>query len=224
VRITAYDDKNQVLADVIAGKTEDLGDPNGSVGLFVRRPNEAQTWLAQSWFQPKSNPSDWLDKSVMQIDRSRIQQTDVQPISGSSFSVKRDRPTDADFALANIPHGRELAYPTSADGVAAAVTDFSFDDVKQAKDIDFANATHVVTHTFDGLAIAVDVTKVGDAYWAQISAQAMRPSAEKEARDINAHSGGWAYKLPAYKGQQFMTSLDSLLKPLGNPAQPAPQK
>src|SRR5581483_10185632 len=55
VRITAYDEKGHVLADLIAGKTVDIGDPNGSQGLFVRKPGEQQSWLAQSWFTPKSD-------------------------------------------------------------------------------------------------------------------------------------------------------------------------
>src|SRR5581483_81527 len=85
VRITAYDEKGHVLADLIAGKTVDIGDPNGSQGLFVRKPGEQQSWLAQSWFTPKSDIADWMDRDVLQIDRSCIQETDVQPASGPSF-------------------------------------------------------------------------------------------------------------------------------------------
>ena len=220
VRITAFDDKGHVMADLIAGKSVDIGDPSGSVGLFVRRPGEAQSWLAQSYFEPKSNPADWLDKTVMDIDRSRIRETDVEPASGPSFSVKRDKLNQPDFTLAELPRGRELAFPNATDGIAAAATDFSFDDVKPAKDLNFSGAAHIVTHTFDGLNVAIDVIKVNGVYWAQISAQAAKPAAEKEAREINAHASGWAYKLAAYKGQQFMTTLDSLLKPLAAPAAP----
>ena len=45
------------------------------------------------------------------------------------------------------------------------------------------------------------------------------PDTGKEARTINARVTGWAYKLPDYKGAQFMTPLETLLKPLaGKPA------
>jgi len=30
---------------------------------------------------------------------------------------------------------------------------------------------------------------------------------------IDSRASGWAYKLPPYKGQQIMTTLESLLKP-----------
>jgi len=42
-------------------------------------------------------------------------------------------------------------------------------------------------------------------------------AAAKEAAAINARASGWAYKLPAYKGQLFMTTLDNLLQPAPAP-------
>ncbi len=214
VRITAYDEKGHVLADLIAGKTVDIGDPNGSQGLFARKPGEKQSWLLQSWFEPRSDIADWMDKDVLSIDRSRIREIDVQPASGASFTVRRDNPAQSDFALVNVPKGREVSYPAAADGVAAAISDFSFDDVQPAAKFNFSGAAHLITRTFDGLDITADVINLNGAYWAQFAAEAAKPAAENEAREINARTNGWAYKLPAYKGQQFMTTLDSLLKPL----------
>jgi hypothetical protein len=69
-----------------------------------------------------------------------------------------------------------------------------------------------VTKTFDGLEVTVNVKRQGADYWAIISADASKTEAEGEASAINAHASGWAYKLPAYKGQLFMTTLDSLIK------------
>jgi hypothetical protein len=219
--ITLMDDKGAILASLIAGKTTDIGDPSGAIGLFVRHPDDPQSWLARSVFEPKSEPSDWLDKHVMEIDRSRIAETDIDPLAGPSYVVRRDKPSDADFKLTALPKGRALSYDSAPDGVAAAVVDFSFDDVKPARSFDFSDPAHmarVVTRTFDGLTVTVNVIQQGADYWATVSADGSSPDAKKEARDIDAHATGWAYKLPAFKGQQFNTTLDSLLKPLGGAA------
>src|SRR5580765_7022101 len=40
IEITVRDDKNQVLAALITGKSEDIGDTSGATGLFVRRLGE----------------------------------------------------------------------------------------------------------------------------------------------------------------------------------------
>jgi hypothetical protein len=221
VAISVGDDHGHVLADLIAGTSEDIGDTSGATGLFVRRPHENQSWLVRAEFEPHSDPADWIDKNVIDVDRARIQSTVIDQPDGKSFEVHRDKPGDPDFTLAAMPAGRELANPSAPDNVAAALTGFTFEDVVPAKEIDFANATRLVTRTFDGLSITAEVVRLGPAYWVELDAASTNASPEtgKEARTINARVNGWAYKLPDYKGAQFTTSLESLLKP--PPGKPA---
>ncbi len=226
ILISVGDDKGNALASVIAGKSEDIGDTTGAVGLFVRRPNESQSWLVRSVLDPRASLSDWLDKTVMDVDRARIAQVDVDPAGGASFTVARAKPSDPDFTLTPIPAGKTVSDPAAPDGVASAITGFGFDDVRPAKELDFANpatTARVVTKTFDGLRVTVNVVHNGADYWATVSAdtaESAKPDAAKEAAAINAHASGWAYKLPAYKGQLFMTTLDSLLKAPSAPPPP----
>ena len=216
--ITILDDKGAVMASIITGKSIDIGDPEGHIGLFVRRPGETQSWLASAVAEPKTDLGDWLEKQVMTIDRARISEAVVDPTSGPSYTVYRDKQSDADFKLNEIPKGRELSYPAAPDAVAAAVVDFSFEDVKPSRDFDFSDSAHtarVVTKTFDGLTVTVNVIRQGLDFWATVSAEGSSPDARNEAMQINARANGWAYKLPAFKGQQFMTPVESLLKPIG---------
>jgi hypothetical protein len=217
VLISLSDDKGRVLAALIVGKIVDIGDASESVGLFVRKSGEAQSWLVSSPFAPRASPSGWLKKNVVDVDRARIQEVEVRPLSGPAYTVRRDKPSDANFALAPMPRGREVADASEPDGVAAALADFSFDDIQPAGNLDFeSQASRTVTRTFDGLIVSVDVVKQGADYWARVFAGAApgRPDAAKEARDINTDAQGWAYKLPAFKGGQFMTPLEGLLRPL----------
>jgi hypothetical protein len=216
VQFTLYDSKGQQLASVITGGTQEIGDQSGANGLFVRKADSTQSWLAKSTFEPKSDITDWYDKNLLNIDRARIAETDVTPVGSPAYTVKRDKPKDTSFKLANLPAGRELSYPGATDGVAAALVGLSFDDAKPAKGFDFSKAWRIVTHTFDGLNVTVQVLKQGEDYWATISADAApgKTAAAKEAQDLNAKTSGWAYKLPAYKGQQLMTPMENLLKSL----------
>jgi hypothetical protein len=222
VLITLSDEKGNVLASLIAGKPQDIGDASGLTGIFVRKPDSTQSWLARGVLQPATDPAEWMDRTVMDVDRARIQEVDVFPASGTPYAVRRDKPSDPDFRLTSVPKGRELLNSQSPDGVAVAVVGFTFDDIKPAQGFDFNAATRVITHTFDGLTVTVQVIADGADHWTRITAEAAKPTAEKEARAIDARTDGWAYKLPAYKGQQFMTTLDSLLKPLPGKAKTAP--
>ncbi len=217
VAITVSDDKGRELAALVAGKSEDIGDPSGATGLFVRRPNENQAWLVRAVFEPRPAISDWLSKQVLNLDRARIQEVDFDPAGGTTpFVVTRARPSEPDFKVLPVPAGKPAPDAGVADSVASALTEFGFDDVRPAHELDFANTAltaRAVTKTFDGLKVTVNVQKAGPDYWATVSAEAFGPGdSAREAIQINAHASGWAYKLPAFKGQLFMTTLDSLLK------------
>lgn len=225
VAITLQNGQGRTLASVLTGKNIDIGDPSGAIGLFVRRADSDQSWLARSVFQPKTDDGQWLDKQVMDVDLARIQEVDVNPAEGPSFEIRRDKPTVADLAIVDLPKGRELSYSGSADAVAGAVSGFTFDDVRPAREFDFSDSTHVartVARTFDGLVVTVHAIQKGQDYWATVSAEGQpgKPQAQQQARTIDARASGWAYKVPVYKGRQLMATLESLLKPL--PAKTAP--
>lgn len=218
IEITLQDGQGRTLASVITGKTEEIGDPSGAVGLFVRRANAKQSWLVRSVFTPKTSPVEWLDRQVVDVDTSKIQQADINPLAGPFYELRRDKPSDPDLKLVNLPQGREISYPGAADGIAGAISNFTFDDVKPAREFDFSDghAARMVARTFDGLIVTVQAIKQGQDFWATVSAEAApgKAAAQRQARTIDSRASGWAYKLPPYKGQQIMTTLESLLKPL----------
>jgi hypothetical protein len=226
IAITLLDGQGRKLAALIVGKKETIGDPSGAVGLYVRRADSDQSWLVRSVFEPKTDANDWLDKQVLDVDSARIQQADVNPPSGPSYEVRRSKPSDSDLTVVDMPKGREISYPGAADGVAGAISGFTFDDVRPARDFDFSDSAHtarLVAHTFDGLIVTVQTIQQGKDYWSEVSAEgaAGKPDAQRQARTIDARASGWAYKLPMYKGQQLMTPLENLLKPLPGKAAPA---
>jgi hypothetical protein len=219
--ITVSDDRGRVLASIITGRTGNAGAAGGATDLFVRHPGDAQSWLVRSQFVPDSDQSNWMDKNILDLDRSRIRSTTVDEPGGPSFELSRSKPTDANFTLVQLPPGRELASADAADGLATALSDLTFDDIRPVKDFDFSSAVRLVTKTFDGLSVTAAVVKSGDAYWAEFGAMPLvnKPEIGKEARTIGAHASGWAFKLPDYKGAQLTAPMESLLKPKG--AKPA---
>ncbi len=215
VVISVYDDKDHPLASLVAGKTTDIGDQTGATGLFVRAPSSNKSWLVRSAFTPISKANEWMDKTVLNLSRDRIRSVDVDPESGTSFTLSRDAKDKPEFTVSPLPAGRELASPTAAYEIVDTASDFTFDDIKPASDFRFSKAARLVFRTFDGLMVTIRTIKDGDDYWSNIEARpiAGMNQAIKEVREIGAHANGWAYKLPSYRGAQFMPTLESLLKP-----------
>jgi hypothetical protein len=211
VLVSLSADKGYILASMIVGKAAPIGD---EVGLFVRRAGENQSYLVKSPATIKADPAAWMDKAVIALDPASVASVEVKPATGPAYTASRAA-TEAPFTIAPLPKGRELAFPGAADATAAALADFGFDDIARSTDFDFNDGPRLLLHSFDGLEVTVNLVTRDGATWARISAMAApgNQKAAKEALSINAHAGGWAFKLPAYKASAFAPTLESLLKP-----------
>ena len=224
VDVTLTDTMGKPLADVLVGKSQGAADELGRTTLYVRRPNENQTWLARGNLAPKPNAADWLDKNVIAIARDRVKGATVTPPTGPAYTLSRDSKDQQDFKLLDLPPGRQLSFEGSPDGVGSALIGFDFDDVAKADTVDFSKAAQSVTHTFDGLDVTVKIADKGMEKWATITAESTNPMTQNEAMAINARLGGWAFKLQQSKADQFVATRETLLKPPGGPATPATPK
>jgi len=213
--ITVKDAQGKVLASLIAGNTEELGDPNGSNGLFVRHPDENQAWLARAVFTPHGDPSAWLNTHVVTVGATRLQEAVMMPASGPAFTLSRAKPSDQIYALANAPKNSQ---PNSLtiNKIAYTIANFSFSDVAPAASIDFSKPGHAVARTFEGLLVNFDIAQTGGDVWVRLSASTAPgagPSVAQEAAAINARAGGWAYKMPPEKGTALLTTLAQVMTP-----------
>jgi hypothetical protein len=199
----------------LVGQPQGAADELGRTGVYVRRLNENQAWLARGNLAPKPNAADWLDKNVINLARDRIKGASVTPATGPAYELSRDNKDQQDFKLLDMPPRRELSFEGSPDGVGSAILGFDFDDVAKADQFDFSKAAQSVTHTFDGLDVTVKVATKDKERWATISAAGTTPMTQNEAMQINARVGGWAFKLQDSKADQFVATRETLLKPAG---------
>ena len=217
------DNAGKSIGELLLGHTQGAADTLGRNTVYVRHPDETQAWLARGSLTLKSNVTDWLDRNVLNIDRDRIKGASVTPEKGPSYNLARDSKDKPDFKLLDMPAGRSLSFDGSPDGVAGAIASFTFDDVVKADQFNFDKAPQTVEHTFDGLDLTVKIATKGTEHWATVAAAAADPKVQAEAAKINANLGGWAFKLPDDKVQQFISDRETLLKPLDTP-KPAEKK
>ncbi len=222
VDVKLSDNSGKPIGELLAGHGEGAADDLGRNTLYVRHPGENQSWLARGSLTLKSGVTDWLDHNVLNIARDRIKGASVTPEKGPSYNLQRDTRNQPDFKLLDMPAGRSLSFDGSPDGVAGAIASFTFDDVAKPDQFDFSKAPQSVEHTFDGLDLTVKIATRGMEHWATVTASATNPKVQDEATKINASLGGWAFKLPDDKVQQFISDRETLLKPLDTPKTAAP--
>jgi Domain of unknown function (DUF4340) len=229
--VTLKDGKGEELASLVVGGAVEGASAGGEQAVYVRHPNDPQTYVARGNFAPPTDEAQWLDKTFVELSRDRIKTAAIEPFKGRPYSVTRDKPQDQNFRLAQaVPAGRVLRTESEPNGIGNALLGISFDDVKPASELNFTNAAHASYVTFDGLTLKLGLIEKDSEFWTTVevvanpaapktpptASAALKPDVEKEAKELNATLGGWAFKIPRYKGTLITAPLDDLLVPAGS--------
>lgn len=182
-----------------------------SSATYVRIPTEPQALEAHPALEVERDPQQWLARTLVDVAAERVQAVEIARNDGPSWSASRDSRQQAEFAGA---------------GVAAALANLEFTDVRPSGEIVAAGAPHVATiATFDGLVLTVRGYATGEQRWVEVDARfdaalaarfppaaadaAVAPGAEQVASDAQRladTANGWRYEIPAWK-------FDALFRP-----------
>ncbi len=221
--LTLVDTVGKPVISVIIGHRRVRSQGNGAEEVYVRRPDENQSWLAEGSIEADADAAQWLDRDIINIGHDRIASVDVNDNAlvfgkaGGKFALLQpaDHPKLEDYKVDDVGRALELLTLMS---------------VKADGDVKVPETGHAVFTTNDGLAVTVHVfhaPKTGDKdadVWARFSASG--PDAvKKEADALNQRVNGWSYEIGSWKEKALVPTLDDLKaaepkKPLA--AAPAP--
>lgn len=213
--LRVFDASDKMIAELLVGHRRVRTAGNVPDQVFVRRPTDPQTWLAEGSLEVDSDPQLWLDRDIMNIDHSRI----------AGIAVHRDG-TELDFAVQagklalTAPANPPKLEDYKLDDLDRGLELLTFEDVTPDKDA----AAHkvgdpigsAVFTTTDGLAINVTVLKGAKDIWARFSATGS-DKAKDEAAKLNAKLAGWTYQLGSWKEASLTPDLDTLKAPPPTP-------
>ena len=228
--IALADSQGKTIAAIVVGKTKVNPTQNEDGIHYVRRLDDAQSYLASGRVEVWETIDRWLDDAVPTVARKRVRAaTTIQP-DGARVGVLRTDPDSRDFKVADIPLGMKQMHDTAGNALGSALGFLTFQDVRRADKVDFEGANRAVFKTFDGVTYKLSVIKRKDGHWLHLSAafdaadiklagltkeqrEAMKTAddAKREVAGINKRYGPWAYNLPEYKAKDFMTEASALL-------------
>lgn len=224
-RVTLKDVKGETLASLVAGLPVEGASAGERNAIYVRRPDEAQTWVARGTFEAVTDVARWLDKSFIDFARDRIRTVSMKPFQGPSYTITRPTPQAENFAVVErLPPGRSLRSADEPNGVGNALIGMSFTDVVPQGEIDFSKAARASFQTFDGMALNVMIVERDRDFWIAFDAieipasapaaatdAALKPNIPAEVAELNAMGKGRAFKVARFKGTLLTTPLEALL-------------
>jgi hypothetical protein len=211
--LRVLDASGKPIVALIVGHRRVRTQGNVPEQVYVRRPDDNQTWLAEGSLQVDADPQQWFDRDIMNIDHARIAGVTVThgdeklefARDGEKLVLKSpaDHPPLDDYKIDDIGRGLEL---------------LTFQDVQTDKDPLGDKVGQSVYTISDGLAVTATVFKGDKDIWARFSAApAPGPDPGGKSKDegdkLNARLAGWTYQLGSWKQKALVPSLDDLKAP-----------
>ncbi len=143
----------------------------GGGGTFVRREGEAQSLLVTGNLLAEKAPAAWIRKDLASIEADRVKEVSITGIDGKVLRVYKDTTSDANFKVADVPKGRELASDYVANSLGSGLTNLRIDDVAAAKDATAPEKAFKIHYlAFGGLAVDVVAWDAGGKNAIQLTA------------------------------------------------------
>ena len=181
--------------------------------LYVRRPTEAQSWLAEGALHADHDPAQWFDRDIANIEHGRIASVTITHgdkklvfgREGDKLVLKdpAEHPKLEDYKLEDIGRAFEL---------------LTFQDVRPASDPIGATVGTAVFTTSDGLILTATVFKADKDIWVGMTATGT-DKAEAEGATLSKRVSGWLYQLGSWKEKALVPEIDDL-KAAEKPAEP----
>lgn len=210
--VTLVDAKGGLLGEVIVGKhrADQLG--GGVGGVYVRKPGNAQSWLASGDIDVSGDTASWLDKTLLNLPAAQIKDVVLIQPDGARLTITRDQPPEK-FHLVDMPKGKKLKYDTVLDDAAGVLAGLDLVDVRPTKSFDFptGDISRAQFTSFSGLTIAVELADKDGKSWARFKASGTGDAA-KQAADLNAKLSPWIYALSSYNAKTLRDKLDDLVE------------
>ena len=175
-----------VLAEAIIGKQRYRLTGTEPSGTYLRRPDEAQSWLASGGIQIDREVARWLDGEIVDLDPEAIRRIEIQRAGEPSYAAVRDNP-GGELHLTGLAGDETLKEDADLTRLTGALSSVRLDDVRPREQLTWPAEQHTArVETFDGVELSVRLAQIEDGYWATFEARAVAPSNPTASADTGA--------------------------------------
>ena len=191
------------IAAVIVGHRRARGQANVPEEVYVRRPGDNQSWLAEGNVQADADPTAWLDRTILNIGHDRIASVVV-----GDDALKFGR-IDNKFSLVQ-PDDHPKLEDYKLEDVSRALENLTLQAIQPDAGAPGQEVGHSVFTTNDGLSVRATVLHADKDIWARFAINASSDITRAEAEKLHTRLAGWTYQLGSWKKRSLMPTIDDL--------------
>jgi hypothetical protein len=161
------------LVEVVAGKKAwslIVGKGGDAGSVYVRKPAEAVSLLAQPLVAADPDQKRWIDRLITDIPGASVHDISVKLAGQPAYLLTRAERGAADLTLSPVPKGRTPASSMSLNAQAEALASLHFDELRAAPATPAA-ADRATYRTFDGQVIEFTGHREGEKAYISVTAR-----------------------------------------------------
>jgi hypothetical protein len=204
VRVLAAD--GGVIATVILGHAVLAGQGDAArEDIYVRRPSERQSWLAQPAVSASADWQDWVARRIIDIRPDDVARIVSRRGDAAPIEVERAGGTLVVTSPARHPPLDQF----KVEDMTRALASLDMLDVRPALGAPGTPLGEATISTVAGLQVTADLARDGDAVWLTLRA-AGDSGAAPAASDLQSRVAGWSFSIEPRKESALLPTLADL--------------
>ncbi|CCQ75586.1 DUF4340 domain-containing protein [Magnetospira sp. QH-2] len=203
-KITLIDMDGHIVAGLMVGKRNfNIGD-GGQSGIYLRRAESNETWLARGELPFSDDPTQWMNRLLIDLPAEAVAKVTLFHPKDHVVVLSKD-PLTKRFRPENAPTGSGAAKPMAVLPLTQALDGLLFEDVRRADRIPFDpdGSLLVEIQTTAGPMVRMTVAPFEEAHWARLSLGRAEETADPAQDGLRRalleavrRADGWVFKIP----------------------------
>lgn len=194
----------RVIAELIVGHRRVRTAGNVPESIYIRRVNEAQSWLAEGRLPVDADPQLWFEREITTIRKEQVASIVSTRAEGTLEFGK-----DGEALVLKSPAEHPKLDEYRVEDVFRGLDALTLSDVKPAAEQPGERVGSAIYTLTDGMTVTVTVFRADVDVWAQFQA-AGEGEAKAKAEALNRRVAGWAYQIGSWKEKSFVPTLEEL--------------
>ncbi len=210
--LTIENTEKNKLVDIIIGKPRRSSASQNTPGLYVRRPNEEQSYLVDGVIDISAIKTDWIERTLFDIPAEAIQSVRIDHPDGDTFTLFKKEKGQELFELQNLPYGKKLASELIINRFGSILQDMQINAARSQEKFEVpVNTIQVQIVTFEGIIANITTFLHDDIPYASFEFRyddnllleeddnAKAEDVKAFIRNLNARTLNWWFEIPEFK-------------------------
>ena len=210
--LTLKDNNNEKIVEVIVGKPRRSSAAQNSPGLYVREPEDPQSYLVDGLLDITAVKTDWIERSLFDIPAESTQSVRITHTDGDTYRLFKSEKGQEQFEFENMPAGKKIGPEVLINRFGTILQDMQISAAHSINKFEIpAETTKVEIRTFDGILVNMTAFQVDDIPYATFNfryddSQIIDDKEKDKADDIKKYIdhtqqklAGWVFEIPGFK-------------------------